>query len=172
MEEILHHLVCEKLGNSGRNYLSTGAGWLPSTVFPKWWSSGNVNVSSGLRKKYSPNHDPRIWSHIFRSKFLPPKMPNQLSSDQNHEITRPTTDILMILMSHYRISIIPICTMQCRRGLNYCLWFSKLLIKQQNVNCTFSMFFHGKKIPKKLVNFDPSSPSIRPPLLASGRFKG
>ena len=35
--------------------------------------------------------------------------------------------------------------MQCRRGLNYCLWFSKLLIKQQNVNCTFSMFFHGKK---------------------------
>ena len=31
MEEILH-LGCKKLGNNGRYYLSTGAGFLPSTV--------------------------------------------------------------------------------------------------------------------------------------------
>ena len=32
MEKILHHLGCKKLVNNGRNYLSTGAGFLPSTV--------------------------------------------------------------------------------------------------------------------------------------------
>ncbi len=32
MEEILHHLGCKKLVNNGRNYPSTGAGFLPSTV--------------------------------------------------------------------------------------------------------------------------------------------
>ena len=31
MEEILHHLGCINLGNYGINYLSTGAGFLPST---------------------------------------------------------------------------------------------------------------------------------------------
>ena len=35
MEEILHHLGCKKpcTLNDGINYLSTGAGFLPSTVF-------------------------------------------------------------------------------------------------------------------------------------------
>ncbi len=32
MAEILHHLVCEDPTNNGRSYLSTGAGFQPSTV--------------------------------------------------------------------------------------------------------------------------------------------
>ena len=32
MEEILHHLGCINPLNDGVNYLSTGAGFLPSTV--------------------------------------------------------------------------------------------------------------------------------------------
>ena len=149
MEEILHHLVCEKLGNGGRNYLSTGAGCLPSTVFPKWWSSGNVNVSSGLRKKYSPNHDPRIWSQIFRSKFLPPKMPNQLSSDQNHEITRPTTDILM---SHYRISINQPVQCNVAGGWTTALVFQ---IGNQTAECELYFFhvFSWQKNTKEIGEF-------------------
>jgi len=30
--EIMHHLGCKKFENNERNYLSTGAGFLPSTV--------------------------------------------------------------------------------------------------------------------------------------------
>ena len=33
IEEILHHLRCVKPVNNGINYLSTGAGFLPSTLF-------------------------------------------------------------------------------------------------------------------------------------------
>ena len=32
MEEILHHLECINLVNNGINYISAGAGFLPSTV--------------------------------------------------------------------------------------------------------------------------------------------
>ena len=32
MAEILHHLVCKNPTNNGRSYLSTGAGFQPSTV--------------------------------------------------------------------------------------------------------------------------------------------
>ena len=34
MDEILHHLGCIKPCKSWENYLSTGAGFLPSTVVP------------------------------------------------------------------------------------------------------------------------------------------
>ena len=34
MEEILHHLGYINLVKNGRNYISTGAGFLPSTVVP------------------------------------------------------------------------------------------------------------------------------------------
>ncbi len=33
MEEILHHLGCINSVNNGKSYLSTGAGFLPSTVW-------------------------------------------------------------------------------------------------------------------------------------------
>jgi len=36
MEEILHHLGCINLVNNGIKYLSTGAGFLPSTVCILW----------------------------------------------------------------------------------------------------------------------------------------
>ena len=35
MEDILHHLECINLVNSGINYLRIGAGFLPSTVVPQ-----------------------------------------------------------------------------------------------------------------------------------------
>jgi len=37
MEEILHHLGCINLVNNGITYLSTGAGFLPSTVLMIIW---------------------------------------------------------------------------------------------------------------------------------------
>ena len=37
MAEILHHLGCMKPDNNGINYLSTGAGFQPSTVWLYWW---------------------------------------------------------------------------------------------------------------------------------------
>ena len=55
MEEILHHLGCIKLVNSGIDYISTGAGFLPSTVVLfavlSVLFSGAVDVSCNL---YSP----------------------------------------------------------------------------------------------------------------------
>ena len=41
MEEILHHLGCIKSVNSGKSYLSTGAGFRPSTV-PKEYLSQKI----------------------------------------------------------------------------------------------------------------------------------
>ena len=50
MERILHHLVCIKPVNNGKNYLSTGAGFLPSTVvilhkISQWWLDCLILVS-------------------------------------------------------------------------------------------------------------------------------
>ena len=40
MAEILHHLVCKNTTNNGRSYLSTGAGFQPSTVSSPTGSGG------------------------------------------------------------------------------------------------------------------------------------
>jgi len=44
MEEILHHLGSKNLANIGVNYLSTGAGFLPSTVSHITY---NIHVRNG-----------------------------------------------------------------------------------------------------------------------------
>ena len=76
-------------------------------------------------------------------------MPNQLSSDQNHEITtRPTTDILMILMSHYRISINQPVPVQCNvagawtTAFGFRNWYSN----SRMWTVLFPCFFMAKKI--------------------------
>ena len=49
MEEILHHLGCRKPVNDGISYLSTGAGYFPSTV--ACFLSGNAwNVAGAIMK--------------------------------------------------------------------------------------------------------------------------
>ena len=52
MEDILHHLGCINLVNNGINYLSTGAGFLPSTAVP------NLPICSVT---HQPNPPFRSW---------------------------------------------------------------------------------------------------------------
>ena len=64
MEEILHHLGCIQTVNDGINYLSTGAGFQPSTVWPPFaqkaknlllvkecWINKSTHLSNGFNQK-------------------------------------------------------------------------------------------------------------------------
>ena len=49
MEEVLHHLGCIKPSKNNRNYLATGAGFLPSTVA---WHYTNWNWAQALALRF------------------------------------------------------------------------------------------------------------------------
>ena len=52
MEEIRHHLGCKKFVNTGVSYLSTGAGFLPSTVVTKLLM-GKTQLPEGFQWDFS-----------------------------------------------------------------------------------------------------------------------
>ena len=67
MAEILHHLECENLVNNGITYLSTGAGFLPSTV--SWWIFPAAWCVPQWRSSVKNDATPRfIWQDFFRTK--------------------------------------------------------------------------------------------------------
>ena len=59
MAEILHHLGCKNPTNNGRSYLSTGAGFLPSTVGNGCFDQFDL-LMSFLCDHFSPSKHPGV----------------------------------------------------------------------------------------------------------------
>ena len=82
MEEILHHLGCIKPVNNGINYLSTGAGFQPSTVVILVKGlSGSKPTSAVCWDTMLSTHDPHtLWPYLPQDFRLPMKKEPSFSS--------------------------------------------------------------------------------------------
>ena len=72
MAEILHHLECENLVNNGITYLSTGAGFLSSTVSWLWIFPAAWCVPQWRSSVKKPPHL-GLFGRIFSNKKVGPK---------------------------------------------------------------------------------------------------